>query len=182
MDNVIIYSIGFTPYIIKKLGIIMSSLLSENWIEKVTLDHFASPPKMTTLKFGEKQMVAASYADISRLAIKFPKSWELFKSIKTGEHGNIMFGVFDYYDDEITSDFSIRVKKEVIDFFNANCNKLSSSRNKQFYQNIQEKFGLEMELSLPDNVIYFNLFSDTDCIIDFGELANMVFKQIGLVG
>lgn len=181
MDNVIIYSIGFTPYIIKKLGIIMSSLLSENWIEKVTLNHFASPPKMTTLKFGEKQMVAESYANISRLAIKFPKSWELFKSIKGGEHGNIMFGVLDY-DDEITSDFSIRVKKEVIDFFNANCNKLSSSRNKQFYQTIQEKFGLEMEFCPLDNTIYFNLFSDTDQTIDFGELANMVFKQIGLVG
>lgn len=41
-----------------------------------------------------------------------------------------------------------------------------------------------MELSPRNNTIYFNLFStdDTDQTIDFGELANMIFKQIGLVG
>ena len=39
-----------------------------------------------------------------------------------------------------------------------------------------------MEFCPLDNTIYFNLFSDTDQTIDFGELANMVFKQIGLVG
>lgn len=157
----------------------MTTLLSENWIEKVQLDNFASPPPMTTLQFGEKQMI---YANVSRLAIKFPKSWKLFKNIKGAEYGHIQFGVFDCYDDEITSDFSICVKKEVIDFFNANYNKLFRSRNNQLHQTIKEKFGLEMELSiLSDNAIYFNLFSNTDRIIDFGELANMIFKQIGLV-
>lgn len=159
----------------------MTTLLSENWIEKVQLDNFASPPSMTTLKFGEKQMI---YANVSRLAIQFPKSWEFFKKMKGNEqsYGCIQFGVFDCYDDEITSDFSICVKKEVIDFFNANYNKLFRSRNNQLHQTIKEKFGLDMELSiLSDNAIYFNLFSDTDRIIDFGELANLLFQQIGLV-
>ena len=158
----------------------MPTLLSANWIEKVKLNHFASPPPMTTLKFGEKQMV---YANISCLAIKFPNSWELFKNNKGNEqsYGSIIFGVCEYDDYDIISDFSILVKKEVVDFFNANYNKLSRSGNKQFHQPIQEKFGLEMELSPPDNKIYFNLFSNTDRTIDFGELADMVFRQIGLV-
>ena len=56
------------------------------------------------------------------------------------------------------------------------------SRNNQLHQIIKEKFGLEMELSiLSDNAIYFNLFSDTDRTIDFGELANLVFKEVGLI-
>lgn len=161
----------------------MSHLLSENWIEKVKLDHFASPEKSTTLKFGEKQMV---YFGVSRLVIQYSKSWELFKSNKTNGqvYGNIQFGICKYDDYDIISDFSLIVKKEIIDFFNTNYNKLSRSVNKQFHQTIQEKFGFEMELSPRNNTIYFNLFStdDTDQTIDFGELANMIFKQIGLVG
>mgnify|MGYP000857701108 CR=1 FL=1 len=159
----------------------MPTLLPTNWIEKVKLDHFASPAQMTTLKFGEKQMV---YFDVSCLAIKFPNSWEFFcKDIEGNEqrYGSIKFGICQYDDCGIISDFSILVKKEVADFFNTNYHKLSRSGNKQFHQTIQEKFGLEIELSLPDNTIYFNLFSDTDRTIDFGELADMVFKEIGLV-
>lgn len=160
----------------------MSALLATNWIEKVQLDNFASPPPMTTLKFGEKQMI---YANVSRLAIQFPKSWEFFKKMKGNEqsYGCIKFGVFDCYDDEITSDFSICVKKEVIDFFKANYNKLFRSCNNQLHQTIQEKFELKMELSIiSDNAIYFDLIGNNqDRIIDFGELANLVFKQIGLV-
>ena len=72
-------------------------------------------------------------------------------------------------------------KKKWLIFFDTNYHKLSRSGNKQFHQSIQEKFGLEIELSPPDNTIYFNLFSDTDRTIDFGELADMVFKEIGLV-
>ena len=92
-----------------------------------------------------------------------------------------MFGVLDY-DDEITSDFSIRVKKEVIDF---SMQIVTSCLHLVINSSIKpskKKFGLEMEFCPLDNTIYFNLFSDTDQTIDFGELANMVFKQIGLVG
>lgn len=155
----------------------MSTLLSENWIEKVTLSTFASVPPMTTLKFGEKQMV---YANISSIAIQFPKPyWQLSKNITNKEYGNVLFGVTERYDDDIQSDFSICVKKEIIDFFHTNYKKVNQST---FRQIIQEKFGLEMEVD-SDHTIYFNLIGNNqDRIIDFGELVNMVFKQIGLVG
>ena len=40
-----------------------------------------------------------------------------------------------------------------------------------------------MGISMSENMIYFDLIhNDKNRIIDFGELANMIFKQIGLVG
>ena len=90
-----------------------------------------------------------------------------------------MFGVTERYDDNIQSDFFIRVKKEIIDFFHTNYKKVNQST---FRQIIQENFGLEVEVD-SDHTIYFNLIDNNqDHIIDFGKLVNMVFEQIGLVG
>ena len=47
-------------------------MFNENWMNE--LEFHANPIRipMTTLKFGDKQMV---YFDVSCLAIKFPNSW-----------------------------------------------------------------------------------------------------------
>lgn len=159
------------------------TLLSENWIEKVKCSN-NSQPIITTLKFGENQN---SYVDVSQIAIQFSKPYQLFKSKTSGqEYGYISFGIYQFHDleynahFEFVDDFNMMVKKDVIDFFKNNCTKCKDS---DFHQAIQEKFGLNVGISMSENMVYFDFIdNEKNYIIDFAGLANMVFKQIGLVG
>ena len=149
-------------------------MLSENWIENVEISSLAQEPVMTTLKFGNKQII---HADIACIAI------QVFKPHKGKEYGKILFGVYDYISEqyEFIDDFFILVEKDVIDFFTQNYKKIH--QDFEFYQIIQDKFGLDIEVSPSKNEIFFNFVKiDENYTIDFSELAQLVFKRIGLVG
>lgn len=79
-------------------------MLSENWIENVEISSLAQEPVMTTLKFGNKQII---HADIACIAI------QVFKPHKGKEYGKILFGVYDYISEqyEFIDDFLYWLKK-----------------------------------------------------------------------
>lgn len=181
----------------------MSVLLSENWIDETQVSSDYLEYTVTTLKFGDKQTIRTEksmiYNETSTLAIHFA----IFKSFKTSEkykeYGFIGFGYAELnYDGciyEFDNNFELIVKKEAIEFLENNYMKLNHDNDSiiQFKQTIQEKFGLKIETYPSDNTIYFHFIDDEDnrnCkskgnsnarTIDFGELAKLVFKQIGLI-
>lgn len=176
----------------------MSALLSENWIDEaqISSDYLANTT-ITTLKFGDKQTIHAEELAMYNKKLTLAIHFSTFKSFKSSEkyqeYGFIGFGfaeLMDYSSDyEFNNDFELIVKKEVIDFLKNNYMKLNHDDDSiiQFKQLIQEKFGLKIETYESHHAIYFHFVDDESNLsgktitIDFGELAKLVFKQIGLI-
>ena len=176
----------------------MSALLSENWIDEaqVSSDYLANTT-ITTLKFGNKQTIHTEEPSVYTKKLTLAIHFSILKSFKNSEkyreYGFIGFGfaeLMDYSSDyEFNNDFQLIVKKEVIEFLKNNYMKLNHDDDLiiQFKQLIQEKFGLKIETYSSHHAIYFHFVDDENNLsgksitIDFGELANLVFKQIGLI-
>lgn len=141
-------------------------MFNENWINKLEFHKNTIPFSMTTLKFGDKEIIVPN---VSSLAIKF---------VTYSNGYGLVFGAYVEDRDFISEIAELSISADEFETIETSVTKLN---NKEFRQFIKDKFNLDMLVRSIDNTfeIQFNLENrHQDNHFDCVEIMQDVFNQI----